>query len=1156
MSLSGARKPRVWARIGFLVLGWGLAGLVAMCALIYVRLLAGPIPLDFLSDRVQSTIAGIVEDDFDVEWQAFGVSLDGPFNPVFRLASVELRERGSDAVVGMEALEIDVSAVGVLIGRPNARITLDTPHFEVVQDLTGPRLSRLEVLEDLQSGETTVAIHARERADPAVRIEGDGLAMGSGADARRGTLGSDNAILISMVETIDRGLSGFARQALAGQVSAISVKGGSVAFLDTVYGLYREFRAVELDMRAGQQLGGISARFAAEIAGRALEGRFVRTRDADAATVRFAIDGLDFSTLLPFLDDPAGIAALRGQGGLAGDLAFEGAERRVTGGRFRVDLVGTYLRLGNDMFDVRSAPFAVDWIPDEARFHFADVAAAIGQSRATLSGDVVLGYDQQFGPTMAMDVVAREVYLHPDDMAAPDAPLDHVRFRGWSAPLYGAVGIDSLVATAGAANLVASGRIDNLREGIGLALSMSGQGFSADAVKRLWPHVFAPEARAWLVDYVDEGVITRAQMDFDFPVGSIALDGTPRPIPEDAIRIEVAADAVDLLPFASMPQLDIASETRVLVRDNQVTVGVDRAVVAGTEETVVIEHAAFLNQDTAARRPVFEISGDISGPIPALLALSANRGLGALEDDAFGFDIADLTSALAGDARATAIATLHIDDIGQVETVDYTLNGSVSDLSTREAIGGVRVSEADFAFTASQEGFNANGSGMLGAIPFDLEASRSGDGMPDIRVASTFDAQDARAVGLDLSAYVSGQVRLVAKPLEADRYQVSADLSGAELRFDDIGVRKAAGEAGGANAVIVLGEDTIAVSEVDLGFGPVRLAGALAMSGAGELESADFSTFRISPGDRARLSVARSDGGYALSLEGTQFDMRPVLSRFFNLEPDAEGGTPSALDGQRIALRVALDKAIGHFGTAASDVALDLVLDGDRLKHIDLSAGLGGGRSLSARTETSDAGRVMNFASGDVGGLLRFVGLYSQLVGGEGRLALRQDSATDQDVGTLEIHDFSIVDEDKIATLLDSSQLEQIYAQRGNSLDFNRARADFVRTPDRIVLRDAALYGDSVGGTARGNIALDEGVYDLVGTYVPLFGINNAFQQIPLIGPIFGGREGEGLIGVTFAVRGPLAEPEFLVNPVSILAPGVFRSLFEYRARGETGAAQ
>jgi hypothetical protein len=83
----------------------------------------------------------------------------------------------------------------------------------------------------------------------------------------------------------------------------------------------------------------------------------------------------------------------------------------------------------------------------------------------------------------------------------------------------------------------------------------------------------------------------------------------------------------------------------------------------------------------------------------------------------------------------------------------------------------------------------------------------------------------------------------------------------------------------------------------------------------------------------------------------------------------------------------------------------------------------------------------------------------------------------------------------------------------------------------------------------RGVIYTGSRQYDLAGTYVPLFGLNSAFQKIPLLGPLLGGREGEGLVGVTFAIRGPLDDPDFRINPLSLLAPGVFRELFEFRTR-------
>ncbi len=51
-----------------------------------------------------------------------------------------------------------------------------------------------------------------------------------------------------------------------------------------------------------------------------------------------------------------------------------------------------------------------------------------------------------------------------------------------------------------------------------------------------------------------------------------------------------------------------------------------------------------------------------------------------------------------------------------------------------------------------------------------------------------------------------------------------------------------------------------------------------------------------------------------------------------------------------------------------------------------------------------------------------------------------------------------------------------------------------------------------------------------------------------MLGPL-AGRDGEGLFGVTFAVRGPLDKPDFKINPMSALVPGAFRRMFEYRSK-------
>ena len=66
------------------------------------------------------------------------------------------------------------------------------------------------------------------------------------------------------------------------------------------------------------------------------------------------------------------------------------------------------------------------------------------------------------------------------------------------------------------------------------------------------------------------------------------------------------------------------------------------------------------------------------------------------------------------------------------------------------------------------------------------------------------------------------------------------------------------------------------------------------------------------------------------------------------------------------------------------------------------------------------------------------------------------------------------------------------------------------------------------------------------GTFVPMYGLNNMFGQIPIVGLIIGGGSDEGLIGVTYALVGTPGQPVLRVNPISAMAPGVFRKIFEF----------
>ena len=51
---------------------------------------------------------------------------------------------------------------------------------------------------------------------------------------------------------------------------------------------------------------------------------------------------------------------------------------------------------------------------------------------------------------------------------------------------------------------------------------------------------------------------------------------------------------------------------------------------------------------------------------------------------------------------------------------------------------------------------------------------------------------------------------------------------------------------------------------------------------------------------------------------------------------------------------------------------------------------------------------------------------------------------------------------------------------------------------------------------------------------------------IPILGQILGNGQEGGLIGITYRLSGAMASPTLVVNPISAIAPGIFRQIFAF----------
>lgn len=1129
---------RRFARVAVWVLGVPCVLLLVL----YAVLLVTPVQLPFAGLAVRGFVQSLMPKGTTIEMGDMALALESGIWPVVQFSPVEMTDAVSGAKIEMRAFEVGFSPVRALFGQPGASVTIVGPHLQMVQDLHGPRLASLELVrgEDGQS-EPTLRVLEGEQAFPPVDISSEGIGAGDASFLR-----SDNDWLIFNLEAFDKSIADLLAQVQQGRFSRLVVRGGTVEMSDAVYGLYRSFEDVALDLKASRDARAVTGDFSATIAGRSVVGTIGRST-AETGGSRLQVDAtnLDFSALLPFLDDRETMAGLQGAGALSLDVEFSEAGK-VSGGDFKIDLTGSDLRIKNDFYPIVSSILDVHWSPQDGLFRVDESTLQIGNSSTTIAGVLALGLDATYGPTVGLSFTAANLRLQPSDLPAPAEPIESVEFSGWSASLYGAVGIDRLVLRKGEALVEAAGRFDMLRQGMGLKLDIAGQGATADDVKRLWPYFLGTESRDWFVSNVTEGRVKSAQLRFNFPVGTLAEEGESKPIPEGGMAVDVVAEGVAVRPIATMDAVAIAGDTHLLIDDAKVTVAGGGGVLETPQGRIDVSNPAVVMDNGDVSNRVVEVSGDVSAPIPALLALARQQQPQALD----ALDLPIDPEALTGSVQMGLVTTIALADpaTGRPIDIDYVVNGSVADFASAKPIENHRIADGALTFSASQNSYQLGGTAEIDGLDARIAVQGTPATEPTLTLGATVPVADLAKMGFDASDFLSGTVDFQAQPMADGRIAMAIDLTQAGVSIRDIGITKPVGTPGTLAATAEIDGDITHLTGIDLAFGTVKLEGELDFSVTKGLVSGDFEKFALGEGDSASVTLAPMEGGYSVNVRGTQLDLKPMLSRFFSLNQGA-GGVQATQFDQSIALDVELDRALGYYATTAFNLDVNLLLRGSTLRRATLTSQFSEGNAVSITTNPAPRGRTLSVAFNDAGTILRFLGIYSQLAGGRGSLVLTTDRELDAEAGRLIMRNFSLVDEDKVVQVLGNHSDSRAAISQQNRLDFTAGQVDFTRRSDRVEVSNAVLTGNTVGGTMRGVIYTDRKVYDLAGTYVPLFGLNSAFQKIPLLGPLLGGRDGEGLVGVTFAIRGPLEDPDFRINPLSLLAPGMFRELFEFRSQ-------
>jgi hypothetical protein len=189
--------------------------------------------------------------------------------------------------------------------------------------------------------------------------------------------------------------------------------------------------------------------------------------------------------------------------------------------------------------------------------------------------------------------------------------------------------------------------------------------------------------------------------------------------------------------------------------------------------------------------------------------------------------------------------------------------------------------------------------------------------------------------------------------------------------------------------------------------------------------------------------------------------------------------------------------------------------------------------------------RLVTLAAPDAGAVLRSLGLYENLQGGTLALDATLGGAS-LATGTATLTEFRLSHAPVFTKILQALTIYGVgAATSGPGLHFDQLVAPFTLQPGALTLHEARAYSASLGFTASGEILVPSGGLDLATTVIPAYALNALPGQIPVLGKLFTAEKGGGLFAINVHVTGNIADPEVLVNPLSVFTPGALRSVFQ-----------
>ncbi len=1124
--------------------GFAVSGVIAL-ALIVVgviagRLAYGPVSFDGLNRRIAGAMAERLGPSWSVKVSDAFIERAGA-HPSLRVSGVEIRNPAGARVLRAPEASVSVNVWNLLLGR----VTLRAIEFSGLDlRLLATRDGTLA----LSAGSDTDSILATPKGvgSTAKRVP-DGFEPVSGPAEGQALSNAPAAIAVAAASLMELLTTS---DGVFGVLETAGINGARLVVVD---GESRErFMFSDVSMQFQKPTDNLR-RIAFGLTGSVrrwnMEGTVVGRQDTERQA-DFTFKDVSVTDLL--------LLSGRANREFSTDMALSGSVAMTVtaeGGLKALDITTRGSRSTLNIDDKAMPTVPIDdlqlltsWDAAASALDIRKLAVLSGGTSVDLKGRLSAG---PTGIPWRMDLTGKDWIVGA--LSETEKPLGIETFNAQiSAAPGGGINIDQVALAGQKFGIAVSGSFGTEADRGGLRLGVTGARSSARAVLRLWPQFASPNVREYLIRHLRDGVVENLTVAISMSGTELADASKPGPLPAESIKATYELSDVTLTPSDVLPPLT-GGVVKGTASGRAASLAVPEARLSLPDgRSLALSDGAFSIPDTSAPRAPTIVNFRLAGGADALVAALGTEALkGALP-----LDIEP--SAVRGQTDLRINLGLPLVKNLSLSEVVVTANGSFNGLGIDNIVGKEKLEAANLAMNLDPTILTMKGEGKIAGLQssIDLRQPLRG-GAGEVVLTTVMDDAARTRRGLTLGKQLTGPIGLKITVLlgKSDRKgpRIEVDLTRAAI--DDLapGWIKSAGRPGRAVFTLVdrpNGGFTLDDLSVEAG---LSAKGSLSIAADGTIDSAALTSLKVSPGDDMRLDLTRlPGGGLRVAAKGPIFDARPFLRAVTSGGDGKDAKDPK--ESKDLELDLSANILTGFNEEAITAAAIKLSRRGKDIRQLQMS-GRFGRAPISAQLVPRDKQpSLIVVETDDAGSLLRFVDLYKRMVGG--KLALQVAVADTRQSGNLTINAFVLKNEPALNRIVSQQPTGSTPSNNdratqaapnfeASEVNFTKLKAEFTRTATRLDLKEAVIWGPYVGFNIDGNIDFGRDRVNLNGTYVPAYALNNAFSQVPLFGPLLGGGATEGLFAVSFRITGPASAPTLTINPLSAVAPGIFRKLFE-----------